>query len=1109
MRFRLIPFLIPLCAFGLIAAPPKAEPQKDLPDGTEAATKRIPQLKAPKGMKIELWAAEPMLASPVAISVDEKGRVYAAEEYRLGKGAAENRSNPAFNFGFFLEDDLQIHTLDDRLKVYRKWQDQLPGGAGYFTANADQVRRLEDTTGSGRADKSTIFAGGFNDPLDGLCAGVLARDGEVFVTNIPSLYKLKDTKGSGVADVKEQLLTGFGVNIAFFGHDLHGLIFGPDGKLYFSVGDRGFNVTSKEGKAFVGPRTGAVFRCNTDGTEFEVVHRGLRNPQELAFDEHGNLFADDNNCDKGDHARLVYIVDGGESGWNMAYQTIPEPYLTGPWHAERLWHLPHAGQAAYIVPPVGSIGTGPSGFLFTSGTSLDERYKNSFIMCNYTGIGGLEAFKVKPKGAGFEIIDYHDFLKPIRATDAEFGPDGKLYVADFVDLKWDGGSAGGRIYTVFDTKKLASPVVVETKKLFEEGFKQRKPDELYKLLAHADQRIRQKAQFALVEQGAINELKKAAKADGLIYPRLHGIWGLGQLAKAKPDDVTAALISMLFEQESEVRAQAAKVLGDRRLDKAAPDLKTLLADRDPRVKFFAAQALGQMKSKAATAPILAMVKAAGDTDPFLRSAASIALARIGDGDALAGAATSDSAAVRLSAVVALRKLSDKRLTLFLKDGDLLVRTEAARAIHDLPLESEYPALAAMKFDDLPLVDADALIRRIIDANFRLGAAENAKVVLGVALHPNASAAVRGEALGALKDWAEPSQRDRVTGFWRPLAKREAAVARGVVEAGLVDLFAKTSGPLQTEAVAVIVKLGVKADERQFADWVADAKKDVNLRGAALRYLSDRKSKLFPESLKLARADKSPQLRADARDLFIVAFPADAAKELEETGGNPEATLLERQRAIAALPRIKDPKVSAILDKIAESLAADRVPAALVVDVWDAVKAAPSPKRDPLRKKFEDALPRDPVGKFGPSLTGGDAAKGRDLFYNHTGAQCVRCHKVEGVGGVAGPELTKLVQRNPVKTRDYILESLVLPSAKIAEGYASVTLSLIDGRTVAGVVQKDDGKTVTLLSPDGKVQMIPTEDIEKRTKPESAMPSVEKVLTPREMRDLIEFLSTLK
>ncbi len=1111
MSFRFLPTLIPFCAMGLLAAPPQTEPQKDLPDGTEVAAKLIPQLRMPKGMKAELWAAEPKLASPVAISIDEQGRVFVAEEYRLGKGAAENRSNQAFDFTFFLEDDLQIRTLNDRLKAYRKWQDKMPGGYGYFSANADQVRRLEDSTGSGRADKSTVFAGGFNAPLDGLCAGVLARDGEVFVTNIPSLYKLKDTKEVGVADVKEELLTGFGVNIAFFGHDLHGLIFGPDGKLYFSVGDRGFNVTNKEGKAFVGPRTGAVFRCNTDGTEFEVVHRGLRNPQELAFDEHGNLFADDNNCDKGDHARLVYVVDGGESGWNMAYQTIPDPYMTGPWHAERLWHLPHAGQAAYIVPCVGQIGTGPSGFLFTSGTSLDERYKNSFIMCNFTGgNGGLEAFKVKEKGAGFVIADYHDFFKPIMATDAEFGPDGKLYVADFVGLKWDGRSMGGRIYTAFDPEKLKRPVVVETKKLFAEGFDQRSPAELVKLLAHADMRIRQKAQFALAKTGAkaIPTFTAVAQKNADPYARLHAIWGLGQVA-AKDRSALVPLVNLLTDTDAEVRAQSAKVLGDRAEAKAADKLLTLLTDSQPRVQFFAAQALGQLKHKAATKALFNLVQANADVDPFLREAGVIALARIGDSDAIVAKATDANPAVRMAAVLALRKLSDKRVTLFLNDKELLVCTEAARAIHDLPLESEYPALAAIKVDDLPLGESDALLRRVIDANFRLGSSDNAKAVFGMALHPNVSASVRSEAMAALSDWAAPGPRDRVTGFWRPLPKRDVAIPRSVVEAGLSVLFAKTSGTLQTEAVALIVKLGVKADEQRFADWVGDTKKDVNLRGAALRYLSDRKSKLFADALKLARKDGSPVLRADARDMFIVAYPAEAARELEETGGNPEASLLERQRAIAALPRIKDPKLSELIDKLAESLAKDRVPAELIVDVWDALKAAPSKKRDPLRKKFEDALPKDPVGKFQMSLTGGDAARGRDIFYNHTGAQCVRCHKVEGVGGIAGPELTKLVQRNPVKTRDYILESLVLPSAKIAEGYASVTLTLLDGRTVAGVVQKDEGKTVTILPPDGKVQQILSEDIEKRTKPESAMPSVEKVLTPREMRDLIEYLNGMK
>jgi len=1112
MRFRLLLLLLPCLTVGVLAQTPKPDPMKDMPDGTDAATKQMAQFRMPKGMKAELWAAEPKLASPVAISVDEKGRVYAAEEFRLGKGAAENRDNAAHRFSIYLEDDLQISTLDDRLKAYRKWQDKMPGGFRYFTANADQVRRLEDTTGSGRADKSTIFAGGFNNPLDGLCAGVLARDGEVFVTNIPSLYKLKDTKGTGVADVKEELLTGFGVNIAFYGHDLHGLIFGPDGKLYFSVGDRGFNVTSKEGKRFVGPRNGAVFRCEPDGTQLEVVHRGLRNPQELAFDEHGNLFADDNNCDKGDHARLVYIVDGGSSGWNMAYQTISEPYLTGPWHAERLWHLPHPGQAAYIVPPVGKIGTGPSGFLFTSGTSLDDRYKNSFIMCNYTGVGGLEAFKVKPKGAGFVIDDYHDFLKPIHATDAEFGPDGKLYISDFVDLKWEGASAGGRIYTAFDPKLLERPVVVETKKLFAEGFDHRKPDELAKLLAHADQRIRQKAQFALAKTGAkaIPTLTAVAQKDADKLARLHAIWGLGQVA-AKDRTALAPLLDLLADPNAEVQAQAAKVLGDRGETKAAEKLLPLLAraDAEPRVKFFAAQALGQFKSKEAVAPLFALVQATGEADPFLREACVVALARIGDTEALAAKATDPSAAVRMGAVLALRKLSDKGLSLFLNDTDLLVRTEAARAIHDLPLEKEYPALAAVKFDNQPLLEADALLRRVIDANFRLGAAENAKAVFGIALNPNAPVLIRSEAMNALKDWAAPGPRDRVTGFWRPLPTRDIAIPRGVVEAGLTDLLAKTSGKLQTEAVALIAKLGVKADEQQFADWIADAKKDANLRGAALRYLGDRKSKLFADALKLARADASPLLRAEARDLFFAANPAEAGKEFDKLMDDPNATPAERQRAIAALPRIKTPEVTVILDAMAASLIEKRIPAEFVVDVWDALKAAPSAKRDSLRKKFEDALPRDPVGKFGPSLTGGDAAKGRDIFFNHAAAQCVRCHKVDGVGGVAGPELAKLVERNPIKTREYILESMVLPSAKIAEGFASVTLTLSDGRIVAGVIQKEDAKTLTVLAPDGKVLTIPVEDIDKRTKPESVMPSVEKVLTPREMRDVIEFLSGLK
>src|SRR5579883_399079 len=137
MRYHVL-LLIALSSTVAVAAPP--EPEPELPDGTAKARDQMAAFRLPPGLKAGLFAAEPKVASPVAISVDEKGRVFVAEEYRFSRGTEENRTRP-----FFLDDDLQIRTLDDRLAMYRKWAHKFPGGMDWFSRHADRVRLLEDT----------------------------------------------------------------------------------------------------------------------------------------------------------------------------------------------------------------------------------------------------------------------------------------------------------------------------------------------------------------------------------------------------------------------------------------------------------------------------------------------------------------------------------------------------------------------------------------------------------------------------------------------------------------------------------------------------------------------------------------------------------------------------------------------------------------------------------------------------------------------------------------------------------------------------------------------------------------------------------------------------
>jgi quinoprotein glucose dehydrogenase len=420
--------------------------KKAAPPGVPEGELAIKKFKIPDGLQVDLVAAEPDVLNPVAFCFDERGRIYVAETFRLQQAVElTTGGHPDW-----VDEDLANRTVDDRVAMLKR---KLGEKVNNLTARHDRVRLLEAGAGDDRAVRSRVFADGFNNIPDGLGSGVLARGGQVWYTCIPDLWLLADTKGEGRADVRQSLHHGYGVHIGFPGHDLHGLRLGPDGKLYFSIGDRGLHIRT-QGRVVSCPDTGAVLRCNLDGSELEVYAFGLRNPQDLAFDRYGNLFTCDNNADHGDLSRWVYVVPHGDSGWRTSYQFMTQPVLGGPWMAEKLWEPESAKQAAYLVPPVANIATGPAGLTYHPGVALlPERYQGHFFLADFRDgpDSGILCFANKPQGASFQLAGPEQFWWNVLATDVQFGPDGGLYLTDWVE--WDDNRAlqdKGRLYKLQD-----------------------------------------------------------------------------------------------------------------------------------------------------------------------------------------------------------------------------------------------------------------------------------------------------------------------------------------------------------------------------------------------------------------------------------------------------------------------------------------------------------------------------------------------------------------------------------------------------------------------------------------------------------------------------------
>jgi quinoprotein glucose dehydrogenase len=914
--------------------------------------------------------------------------------------------------------------------------------------------------------------------------------------------------------------TGFGVHYQFLGHDLHGLIIGPDGKLYFSIGDRGAHVKTKEGKTLENPDSGAVFRCDPDGSNLEIIHTGLRNPQELAFDKYGNLFTADNNCDMGDLARWVYIVEGGDTGWRVGYQYITEPNPGGPWLAEKLWHLDSDHPAAWALPTVGHAVPGPSGLAYYPGTGLGERYNNQFFLCDFRGgpNSGVWTFGLRPKGASFEIARRKQFLWNVLPTDVEFAIDGGLYVSDWVNGWFR--PMKGRIWKVTDPDAAKSTLVSETKGLLTEGLSKRNEKDLITLLSHTDQRVRLQAQFELVGRTSDTILSRLHKLisfeDADQLARIHAIWALGQLARKDPN-VLEPVAKLLDDGDSEIRAQALKVLGDAKYNKEAAYDAILkrLRDETPRVRFFAAMALSKIgyltfapvpQSKDAPKPptpaqrILNLVRENDNKDAYLRHAAVQALLALNDKAALEAAWKDEAPAVRLAALLVMRKSKDPAIAGFLDDPSPLNADEAARAIYDQPIDQAIVPLAAIISQKPP---SRPVWLRSIAANLRLGTGENALALARLAGDDSAQQPARVEALWALANWSTAPNLDRVMGLYRPINKRDSRLAAEAASPLIPRIVREGPTPVRVAAINVIEKLRIHVDLLDDLVYAKDAPPPV--RAAALRAMHTLQRPNLAKALQIAfdQGRGTPLRRAAIAIMIRQPDAKDRVGPIFTQGD-----LADRKAVLEALATAPPGIGDAILLTGLQSLLASTLPPELQLDLLEAAERSESPQVAAALKSFEDRRDKnDPLSKFTETLAGGSAAKGRRIFLQKGSTACLRCHKIGTDAVVVGPDLAGIGAK---KDRRYLLESILKPNAQIAPGFENVILTKKDGDTITGTLKKETDTTLQLDIPDEGLTEIPKSEIEQRRKTLSAMPEgFEQNLDKREIRDLVEFLAGLK
>jgi putative membrane-bound dehydrogenase-like protein len=292
---------------------------------------------------------------------------------------------------------------------------------GYKGPQFDRIRMLEDTKGTGKADRITTFFEGTRHTMD----LAVHPDGSVYVATRNEIIRLHDTQGKGKADVKTRIV--FLDTKGDYPHNgLSGLCFDAQGNLIFGMGENlgaAYKLIGADGVTITGQGDGGhVFWCSADGKKLRRIATGFWNPFGTCRDIYGRLFTVDNDPDQAPPCRMLHVVEGGDYGFQFRYGRSGK-------HPFQSWH----GTLPGTLPMMTGVGEAPCEILSYESDGLPAEYRGQLLVTSWAD-HRVERYAVKPHGASFraERLPFVQGGKDFRPVGLATAPDGSLFVTDWV-----------------------------------------------------------------------------------------------------------------------------------------------------------------------------------------------------------------------------------------------------------------------------------------------------------------------------------------------------------------------------------------------------------------------------------------------------------------------------------------------------------------------------------------------------------------------------------------------------------------------------------------------------------------------------------------------------